>query len=125
MNEDELASVIIKAAYKVRKNVGVGILESAYEKCLVSELNAQGLDVQKQEPEPLVYEGSVIDAPYRSDLVINEKVIVELKTVAEIQPVHIAQLLTYLRIKGYRLGLIINFNSFDLKKGIRRVVNNL
>lgn len=123
MSEDELATATIKAAYKVRKTIGLGVLESVYEKCLINELKNQGIDVQKQEPEPLLYNGEVIDAPYRSDIVVGGKLIVELKTVDTIRPVHVSQLLTYLRIKGCRLGLLINFNSFDLKKGIRRVAN--
>lgn len=125
MHENQIADGIVDAAFRVHRHFGPGLLESAYEACLAHELMSMGFDVQRQVALPLVYHGIKLDAGYRLDLWVDRTVIIEVKTVEEIHPVHMAQILTYLKLTGNRLGLIINFHSALLKNGMRRVVNNL
>ncbi|MCL2709338.1 MAG: GxxExxY protein [Planctomycetaceae bacterium] len=125
MTENELSSIVINAGLKVHKTLGPGLLESAYEECLYYELQKSGVLINKQKALPLVYEGVKLDAGYRIDLLIENKLIVEIKAVDALNDLHLAQVLTYLRISGCRLGLLINFNTVLLKDGIRRVVNKL
>lgn len=125
MHENQIADGIVDAAFRVHRHFGPGLLESAYEACLAHELMSMGFDVQRQVALPLVYHGIKLDAGYRLDLWVDRMVIIEVKTVEEIHPVHMAQILTYLKLTGNRLGLIINFHSALLKNGMRRVVNNL
>ncbi|NOX85687.1 MAG: GxxExxY protein [Chlorobi bacterium] len=125
MNENEISRVIVGCALKVHKALGPGLLESAYEECLFYELDKEGLIVQKQKPLPLVYEDVKLDVGYRVDLLVENKVIIEIKAVEELNDVHLAQVLTYLKLSGCKLGLLINFNVALIKHGIRRVVNNL
>lgn len=120
---DEISGTVITAAMKVHTAVGPGLLESAYEACLLFELQKAGLRVNSQVPFPLVYEGIRLDVGYRLDLIVQDMVIVEIKCVEAILPLHKAQLLSYLRLTGKSLGLIINFHIEHLKNGIRRVVN--
>jgi len=125
MNENQLSYAIIGAALEIHKSVGPGLLESAYENALIYELQKAGLNVKNQLPLPFNYKGTHLDVGYRIDLMVNNKVIVEIKSVETLLPVHFSQLLTYLRLSGLKLGLLINFNCSKLSDGIHRVVNNL
>ena len=125
MTENEIAKVVVDAAYKLHTALGPGLLESAYEALLVYELRKRGLRVVSQEPMSLIYDGVEMDVGYRADLVVEDKVIVELKSAERMAAVHYKQLLTYLRVSDRRLGLLINFGMPLIKDGIRRVVNQL
>jgi GxxExxY protein len=125
MDENELSGVIIGCAMRVHKALGPGLLESAYEACLVYELRKEKLEVEVQKGLPLIYEGISLPCGYRVDLLVDRKVIVELKVVENLAPIHTAQLLTYLKLSHCKLGLIINFNTTLLKNGIKRIANNL
>ena len=125
MTENEIARVVVDAACQVHKNLGPGLLESVYEVILYHELNERGLDVEKQVPIPVRYNRLTFDEGFRADLLVEEKVIVELKSVESMMPVHKKQLLTYLRLADKRLGLLINFGESLIKYGIKRVVNGL
>jgi len=118
----ELTSSILKCAFKVHTKLGPGLLESAYEECLRYELEKIGLKVIKQKPMPLVYEEKKLELGYRIDLFVEEKVILEIKSVDALNPVHFAQLMTYMKLAGCRIGFLINFNVMSLKEGIRRVI---
>ena len=125
MDENQLSYLVIGAAINTHKNVGPGLLESAYEHALAYECRNLGLDVRQQVPVPFVYQGVKLDIGYKVDLLINNKIILEIKSVEGLQPVHYAQLLTYLRLADLKLGLLINFNCFQLKSNIHRIVNKL
>ncbi|MEW5945484.1 MAG: GxxExxY protein [bacterium] len=124
-NEDELSYQIVGAAIEVHKTLGPGLLESAYEVCLCRELELKKLRFEKQVPLPVEYKGLSLDCGYRMDIVVEDLVIIELKTVDKIIPIHDAQLLTYLKLSGKKLGMILNFNVPIMKDGIKRIVNNL
>jgi GxxExxY protein len=123
--EDAFSNRIIGAAIEVHKLLGPGLLESAYEECLCRELGIQKISYEKQQPLPLTYKGVMLDCGYRLDIVVEKRIIVELKAVDRLEPIHSAQLLTYLKLTGLKLGMLINFNVPVLKDGIKRVVNNL
>ena len=123
MIENELTGEIIGAAIEVHRNLGPGLLESIYEECMVHELVERDLFVNRQLELPVKYKGKSLSATYRIDLLVNDKVIVELKTVQRIEPVHEAQLLTYLKLAKKRYGLLMNFNVPVMKRGIRRLLN--
>ncbi|GAB4431148.1 MAG: GxxExxY protein [Anaerolineae bacterium] len=125
MTENDIAKQIVDAAYKIHTTTGPGLLESAYEAMLVYELKKRGLRVVSQEPIPVVYEDVKLEVGYRADLIVENKVIVELKSVEKTAPVHKKQLLTYLKLADMRLGLLINFGETLIKTGITRIVNNL
>ncbi len=125
MHENELSEKIIGAAIKVHKNLGPGLLESAYEECLYYELEKLQLKIEKQKPMPLIYENVKLDVGYRIDILVEDKVVIEIKSVEALNDVHLAQILTYLKLSNSKLGLLINFNVSLLKNGIRRVVNKL
>jgi len=125
MGESQVTEVIIGCAIKVHRGLGPGLLESAYEACLFHELSKTDLRVEKQKPLPLVYDDVKLDCGYRLDLLVEGKVIVEVKAVKALEDIHAAQLLTYLKLSGCRLGLLINFNVLLLKDGIKRIVNHL
>ena len=125
MTENEISRIIIGCAIEVHKSLGPGLLESTYEECLHYELKAAGLKVDKQKPQPIVYKEVKLDAGYRIDLLVEDKVVVELKSVEALNDVHTAQVLTYLKLSGCKLGLLINFNVTKLTNGIKRLVNNL
>lgn len=118
----DLTEKIIGAAIEVHRNLGPGLLESAYERCLIYELEKLGLKVESQKPLPLVYKEITVEQGYRLDLLVEDKVVVELKTVERLTNIHEAQILTYLKISGYKVGLLINFNIDILKRGLRRFV---
>lgn len=113
---------VLDACYKVHKALGPGLLESAYEICLAHELHNMGLSVKTQVSLPLIYEGVKLDAGYKIDLLVEDSIIIELKVVDDLSPVHLAQILTYLKLSGNRLGLLANFNVKLMKHGLRRVV---
>jgi len=121
--ENDISGKIIGAAIEVHKHLGPGLLESAYEECLCCELGLGGIDFKRQVPLPLNYKGLKLDCGYRLDLLVEDKVVVELKTVEAIAPIHEVQMLTYLKLRNIRLGLIINFNVRLYVGGIRRLVN--
>ncbi len=123
MNENELSNIIIGCAMEVHKQLGPGLLESAYKECLYYELKNLKLDVQKEKPMPIVYKEVRLDHGYRIDLLVNNKVVIEIKTVDFFAEVHTSQVLTYLKLGNYKLGLILNFYVSSLKNGIKRVVN--
>jgi GxxExxY protein len=125
MNENELSKVIIGACIEVHKQLGPGLLESVYEHCLEFELRNLGLNVKRQHPLPVVYKNNQLDLGFRLDILVNEKVILEIKAVEALNDVHMAQILTYLKLSDCRLGLLINFNVARLTDGLRRVVNQL
>jgi GxxExxY protein len=125
MTENELSKIVFNCALKVHQNLGPGLLESAYEECLFYELMKTGLDIQKQKALPLVYEEVKLDIGYRIDIVIENKLILEIKSVEALNDIHFAQLLTYLKLTNCKLGMLINFNVLLIKNGIKRVVNNL
>lgn len=125
MTENEIAKIVVNAAYEIHVELGPGLLESVYEEILFVELKEKGLFVEKQKKIPLVWKGKTIELSFRSDLIVENKVIVELKSIKELAPVHYKQLLTHLKITKLKLGLLINFNESLIKTGIKRVVNNL
>ena len=125
LKEDEISKLVLNACIKVHKVLGPGLLESAYEACLFYELKKLGLDVKRQVSLPLQYEDVFIDCAYIADLIINDLVIIEIKAVKNLDDIHMAQILSYLRISNLKLGLLINFNETTLIKGYKRVVNGL
>ena len=123
MSENDISKIVFECALKVHQKLGPGLLESAYEECLYYELNKHNFKIEKQKKLPLIYEDVKLDAGYRIDLLIDEKFIVEIKDVEDLTDVHLAQLLTYLRLSNCKLGLLINFNVSLLKYGVKRVIN--
>ena len=121
----ELTERVLSAAFEVHTHLGAGLLESAYQHALAHELRLRGLEFVEQQQVPLNYKGVALDAPLRLDLIVEGKVIVEVKSVARFEQVHVAQLLTYLRLTDLTTGLLINFNVPSLRHGIKRVVNTL
>jgi len=121
---EELSHAVIGAALKVHSALGPGLLESAYEQCLLYELLKQDIHAQSQVSLPIHYDGQTIEAGYRIDLLVENKLILELKATEKLLPIHTAQLLSYLKMSDQSLGLLINFNVASLKNGIKRVVNN-
>ena len=119
---NEITEKIIGAAIAVHKELGPGLLESAYEACLVYELAQSGLKVENQKPLPVFYRGVNVDCGYRIDLLVEDQVIIELKSIEKLEPIHEAQLLSYLKLSGHKIGLLINFNVRLLRNGIRRFV---
>lgn len=123
MNENEITEKIIGCAIKVHRNLGPGLLESAYQECLFYELKKEGLKVEKKKPLPLIYEEVKLDCGYRMDLFVEDKIIVEIKSIEALNDIHLAQVLTYLKINNSKIGLLINFNVLQLVKGLKRVIN--
>ena len=123
MTENEIATIVIGCAIEVHRHLGPGLLESAYQECLLYELKNKGLKVESEVPMPIIYKELSINHGYRMDILVEDKLVVELKTVECFTDVHLAQTLTYLRLGKYKLGLLINFKVTSLKQGIRRVIN--
>lgn len=121
---NKLTQEIIGIAINVHRELGPGLLESAYEACMLYDLTQVGLQVERQKPLPVVYRGVKLDCGYRLDLLIENEVIVEIKSIEKLLPIHKAQLLSYLKLTGSRVGLLINFNVRVLKNGVQRIVNN-
>jgi GxxExxY protein len=125
LNENELSEQIIGKAIEVHKTLGPGLLESVYEQALAYEIEQTEMTCQRQTPIPVTYKERTFQEGFRADLIVNKKVLIEIKSVEELKAVHFAQVLTYLKLTGLKLGLLINFNTKLLKNGIKRVVNNL
>lgn len=123
MHENEISKIIFDLGLKIHKNLGPGLLESAYEECLFYEISKAGLFVEKQKPMPLTYEEVKLDIGYRIDLLVEKSVVIEVKSGEALNDVHLAQVLTYLKLSGCRLGLLINFNTNLFKNGYRRILN--
>lgn len=123
MVENQISNIIIGCAIEVHRTLGPGLLESAYRECLRYDLLNSGLLVEREKPMPIVYKEIKLDHGYRMDLVVEEKVVIEIKTVEALNDVHSAQLLTYLKLGNYKLGLLLNFRVSVLKNGIKRIIN--
>jgi GxxExxY protein len=124
MKENDITNLIIGAAMQVHSALGPGLLESAYAACLFNELEELGLKVKKEHPLPLQYKKTKLDVGYRIDLLVEDRIVVELKAVEELNDLHLAQMITYLKLANCEIGLLINFNVLKLKDGIKRVANN-
>jgi GxxExxY protein len=125
MTENELSNVILGLAIKVHSKLGPGLLEKSYQECLFYEIRKAGLFCEKEKDMPLIYDEVKLECGYRLDILVENKLVIELKSVESLNDVHLAQTLTYLKLGNYRLGLLINFNVSLLKNGIKRVVNAL
>jgi GxxExxY protein len=125
MNENQISRIIVDSAYKIHNELGPGLLESVYEAVLAHELSRRGLHVVSQQAIPVIYHNVQLEVGFRADLIVNGKVVIEVKSVDAVAPVHAKQLRTYLRLMNLKLGLLINFNVDLIKEGIRRVVNGL
>ena len=125
VDSNQLSNKIIGAAIEVHKALGPGLLESAYEECLFQELELRGLHYERQKPLPVVYKGNKLDCGYRLDVVVENAIVLELKSCEKIEPIYEAQILTYLKLSGLHLGLILNFNVSMMRDGIKRVVHEL
>jgi GxxExxY protein len=125
MNENEISKIIVDCCFKIHTALGPGLLESVYEEVLSHELIKRGLNIERQKGIPVVYENLKMELGFRADIIVENKVIIELKSIDAIAPVHSKQLLTYLKLSGLKLGLLVNFNEALIKDGIKRIVNNL
>lgn len=125
MTENEISKVVLDTSIKLQKTLGRGLLENAYELCLAYDLEQQGMKVEQQVPISIRYKELVIESAYRADIVVEDKVIIELKTVAKFEDVHYAQLSTYLKLSGRKLGLLINFNAPKIIDGFARIANGM
>ncbi len=125
MNEDQIGRLIVDSSLEVHKILGPGLLESAYENCLKQELSLRNLKVISQKEVPVIYKGIKVDCAYKLDLLIEDKVIIEVKAVEKLNDVHLAQIISYLKLTNLKLGFLINFNVKLIKDGIKRVANNL
>ena len=125
MSENEISGIIVDSCYHIHVRLGPGLLESVYEEILFYELRSKGLFVERQKPLPVYWKDFQVELGFRADLIVEKKVIIEIKSVEEIHPVHPKQLLTYLKLTDLKLGLLINFNCTLIKFGITRIVNNL
>ena len=123
MNENQIAKVIVNAAYQIHTKLGPGLLETVYQVVLAHELRKQGLSVEREVPVPIFYDGLRFDEGFRADLIVNDKVIVELKSIETLHPVPAKQVLTQIRLSNRKLGLLINFGEELIKNGIRRLIN--
>jgi GxxExxY protein len=123
LNEQELSHKVIGISLEIHKSLGPGLLESTYKECLAYKLSSMGFYVEKEKPMPLIYESVKLDCGYRMDFLINQKLVIEIKSVEALNDIHLAQTLTYMKLGNYKLGLLINFNVMRLKDGIRRVIN--
>jgi GxxExxY protein len=124
-SENELSKIIFDCALYIHKSLGPGLLESAYEECMFHKLSQYDLLVEKQKPLPLIFEEVKLEIGYRVDLLVNKKVVIEIKSVEALNDIHLAQVLTYLKLSDCKLGMLINFNVALLKDGVKRIVNNL
>lgn len=125
MTENELAKIVVEVAFQIHTKLGPGLLESVYQKIMLYELRKRGLNVEEEVPFPVIWDDTKMDVGFRADLFVENKLVVELKSIEKVAPVHKKTLLTYLRITDCRLGLLINFGEELIKNGISRVVNNL
>ena len=119
---EDLAAALVDSAFKVHRTLGPGLLESVYESCVCIELTRRGISYERQAPMPLVYEGVNVDGGFRLDLLVEKSVVMEIKAVEKLMPIHQSQVLTYLKLANLRLGLLINFNVLMFKEGVKRIV---
>lgn len=124
ISENDISRIVYEAGFLVHKTLGPGLLESAYEECMFYELNKHNLLVEKQKPMPLIYDEVKLDVGYRLDFLIEKKFVLEVKSVETLNDVHLAQILTYLRLSNCKLGMLINFNTLQFKNGVKRVINS-
>ncbi|MGI9650372.1 GxxExxY protein [Chryseobacterium sp. RLHN22] len=122
-SENEISRIVYESGYLIHKSLGPGLLESVYEECMFYELKKEGLFVEKQKPMPLIYDGIKMDVGYRLDLLIESKFVLEIKSIEGLNDIHLAQILTYLRLSNCKLGMLINFNTLHFKNGVKRVIN--
>jgi GxxExxY protein len=122
MENSELTGIILDCAFRVHTALGPGLLEKTYQACLAYELHERGITVQMERPLPVVYRGVTIDASFRLDMLVEDTIIIENKAVSELLPLHTAQLMTYLRLSGLKVGLLLNWNTVHLKDGVKRIV---
>lgn len=125
LHENEIAKIVVNSCFKIHSTLGPGLFESVYEEVLVYELEGQGLSIKRQHGVPVIYDDIVMDIGFRVDVMVNDKFIIEIKSVEKTLPVHFKQLLTYLRLTDIKLGLLVNFNEALIKNGLHRIVNNL
>lgn len=123
ISENEISRLVYEAGYEVHKALGPGLLESAYEECLFYELNKHDIFVERQKSMPLMYEEVKLDVGYRLDFLIENKFVLEIKSIESLNDIHLAQILTYLRLSNCKLGMLINFNTLQFKNGVKRVIN--
>jgi GxxExxY protein len=123
ISENDISRIVYEAGFLVHKTLGPGLLESAYEECMFYELNKHNLLVEKEKPMPLIYDEVKLDVAYRLDFLIEKKFVLEIKSVETLNDVHLAQILTYLRLSNCKLGMLINFNTLQFKNGVKRVIN--
>ncbi|MDR6406256.1 MULTISPECIES: GxxExxY protein [Chryseobacterium] len=123
ISENDISRIVYESGYLVHKSLGPGLLESAYEECMFYELRKHDLLVEKQKPMPLVYDEVKLDIGYRLDLIIENKFILEIKSVESLNDIHLAQILTYLRLSNCKLGMLMNFNTLHFKNGVKRIIN--
>ncbi|MDX9958472.1 MAG: GxxExxY protein [Spirochaetia bacterium] len=125
MTENELAAIVVDISINIHKTLGPGLLESAYESILAYELGIKGLHVERQVPLPLMWHGMIVHESFRADIIVEKKLIIELKSIEKLLPVHKKQVITYLKVSSFKLGLLLNFGSSLMKEGIVRLVNGL
>ncbi|PXW13478.1 GxxExxY protein [Chryseobacterium sp. CBTAP 102] len=125
ISENDISKIVYEAGYIVHKALGPGLLESAYEECLFYELNKHDILVERQKPMPLIYDEVKMDVGYRLDFLIEKKFVLEIKSIESLQDIHLAQILTYLRLSNCKLGMLINFNTIQFKNGVKRVINGI
>jgi GxxExxY protein len=125
ISENDISKIVYESGYLVHKVLGPGLLESAYEECLFYELNKHDLFVERQKPMPLIYDEVKLDVGYRLDFLIEKKFVLEIKSVESLNDIHLAQILTYLRLSHCKLGMLINFNTIQFKNGVKRVINGI
>lgn len=123
ISENEISKIVYEAGYLVHKALGAGLLESAYEECMFYELTQTGLFIEKQKPMPLIYHDVKLNVGYRLDILVERKFVLEIKAVEALNDIHLAQILTYLRLSHCKLGMLINFNTLQFKSGVKRVIN--
>lgn len=125
MNENEIAKIVVDICYRIHKALGPGLFESVYEEILFFELVEYGFSVERQKPIPVIWKERKMNLGFRADLIVNQKIIIEVKSVETINPIHPKQVLTYIRLTGIKLGLLVNFNEPIIKSGLKRIVNGL
>jgi len=125
ISENDISKIVYESGYIVHKALGPGLLESAYEECLFYELNKFDILVERQKPTPLIYDEVKMDVGYRLDFLIEKKFVLEIKSIESLQDIHLAQILTYLRLSNCKLGMLINFNTLQFKNGVKRVINGI
>ncbi len=125
MNENDISKIIVDCCFNIHRTLGPGLFESVYEEILSHELKKSNLKIERQKPLPVYYDGIELEVGFRTDIIVENKVIIEIKSIETISPVHKKQLLTYLRLSNMKLGLLVNFNSALIKHGITRIVNDL